>query len=141
MARRKNKFPLLTGEYLVARSYHKLKAPLSFCAQFGVASRGARVTRPLPLATAKGVSYRGVTLELSVRSRLRTIRRDAEWCDRGGRAPQIESSGSRVGEPALYRRKVANGSKNGMHPAYLLILRLAGVGGSLSRRGRGRRLR
>ncbi len=53
---------------------------------------------------AKGVCYRGVMLELTVRSRLRTIRRDAEWCDRDGRAPQIESSVSPVRQPALYRR-------------------------------------
>ncbi len=38
---------------------------------------------------AKGVCYRGMMLELTVRSRLRTIRRDAEWCDRDGRAPQF----------------------------------------------------
>ncbi len=42
-------------------------------------------------------------LELDVRSRLRAIRRDAEWCDRDGRAPQIESGLSLVEKPALYR--------------------------------------
>ena len=44
---------------------------------------------------AKGACERGVTLELGVRSRLRTIRRDAEWCDRDGRAPPIDSRVSR----------------------------------------------
>src|SRR6267143_2386369 len=66
---------------------------------------------------AKAVCYRGVMLELAVRSDLRTIRRDAEWCDRDGRAPQIDSSVSRVGEPALYRRKAANCTKNEKHPS------------------------
>ena len=60
---------------------------------------------------AKGSCYRGVTLELGVRSRPRTIRRDAEWRDRDGRAPQIESRISRPAERALYRRKVTSCSK------------------------------
>ena len=61
---------------------------------------------------AKGLCYRDVVLELGLRSRLRTIRRDAEWCDRDGRAPQIESGVSRVERTALYRRMAANDSKN-----------------------------
>ena len=63
---------------------------------------------------AKGVCYRGVMLQLIVCSRLRTIRRDAEWCDRDGRAPQIESSASCVRETLLDRRKAANFAKTEM---------------------------
>jgi len=65
---------------------------------------------------AKAVCYRGLMLALTVRSRLRTIRRDAEWCERDARTPQVESSVSRVREPALYRRKAANCTKNEMRP-------------------------
>ncbi len=77
---------------------------------------------------AKGVCDRGVTLELSIRSRLRTIRRDAEWCDRDGRAPRIDSRISRLPEPALYRRKAANCSENEMRPSEAVapLARLAG---------------
>ncbi len=64
-------------------------------------------------------------LELTVGSCLRTIRRDAEWCDRDGRAPQIqshrapriESSASRVGESALDRRKAAKCTKTELRPS------------------------
>ncbi len=66
---------------------------------------------PASQSEAKGLCYRDVVLELTVGSRLRTIRRDTEWCDRDGRAPQIESSVSRVGESALDRRKGAHCSK------------------------------
>jgi len=38
-------------------------------------------------------------LELWVCYRLGAIRRDPEWCDRGGRAPRIEGGLWHVGEP------------------------------------------
>ncbi len=44
---------------------------------------------------------------LGVHFRLRAIRRDAEWCDRDGRAPRIESSVARVEVLALQRCRAA----------------------------------
>jgi len=63
---------------------------------------------------AKGVCYRGIMLELGGRSSVRTIRRDAEWCDRDGRAPQTERSVARVEESALSQRKAGKRPQNAM---------------------------
>jgi hypothetical protein len=66
---------------------------------------------------AKGICDRGIMPALGVRPRRRAIRRDAEWFDRGGRAPRIEGSLSRVEKPALHRRKTAICCKNELRPA------------------------
>src|SRR5260221_9183113 len=63
---------------------------------------------------AKGVCDRGIMPALEVRPRRRAIRRDAEWCDRDGRAPRPERSASRVEEPAPHRCKEANRSTSEM---------------------------
>ena len=63
----------------------------------GCVPGSARVARCL-WPEAKGVCDRGIMPALGVRERRRAIRRDAEWCDRDGRAPRLERSASRVQE-------------------------------------------
>jgi hypothetical protein len=70
-----------------------------------------------PLSPAKGAWYRGWWLKSGASSGPGAIRRDAEWCDRDGRAPEVESSVSREEEPALYLDMAANYSKVRCAPA------------------------
>src|SRR5260370_37313753 len=62
-----------------------------------VVGRAPKAFRGCVWPPAKGVCDLGVTLELSVRSRRRTIRRDAEWRDRDGDAPK--ERGARAPRP------------------------------------------
>src|SRR5258708_16362782 len=55
-------------------------------------------------------------LELGVHFRLRTIRRDAEWCNRDGRAPQIKDVSFASDDGARCRWKARKCSKKRKTP-------------------------